>query len=190
MIEDRLPHPARIGGLPHAASDAAHVAGRAAARHAAASGHAARAEGPDEAPTEPIEELRRHVLRARACRHAYRKQEREQQPTGTAQDGNSGCFHRCIDCEGGGANFARDRTGGVRGRHCGPWHHASGAPGVLLPGSAVGLPEEFARPLRVGHPPVLGRTEKGLLLLDLRCVPADKDDDLYAVVVRAAGTRA
>lgn len=65
-----------------------------------------------------------------------------------------------------------------------------GAPGVLLAGSAVGLPEQLARPLRVGYPPVLGRTEKGLLLLDLRCVPADIDDELYAAVVRAAGTTA
>ena len=59
-----------------------------------------------------------------------------------------------------------------------------GAPGVELAGSAVALPEEFARPLRTGRPAVLGRIEKGQLLLDLRCIDAGADDELYNAVTR------
>jgi L-seryl-tRNA(Ser) seleniumtransferase len=33
---------------------------------------------------------------------------------------------------------------------------------------------------------VLGRTEKGRLLLDLRCVPPSSDDELCAAVLDAA----
>ena len=61
-----------------------------------------------------------------------------------------------------------------------------GAPGVVLPGFAVALSESLARPLRTGDPPVLGRTEHGRLLLDLRCVPAQADVALVNAVLRAA----
>ncbi|MDP9394781.1 MAG: L-seryl-tRNA(Sec) selenium transferase, partial [Actinomycetota bacterium] len=60
-----------------------------------------------------------------------------------------------------------------------------GAPGVIIPGSAVALPESLARPLRTGRVPVVGRVDRGRLLLDLRCVPADRDDDVVAAVVLA-----
>jgi L-seryl-tRNA(Ser) seleniumtransferase len=60
-----------------------------------------------------------------------------------------------------------------------------GAPGVPLPGWAVALSAELARPLRTGRPPIVGRIEKGRLLLDLRCVPAALDDRI-AVTVQAA----
>lgn len=60
-----------------------------------------------------------------------------------------------------------------------------GAPGVALASFAVALPHELAGPLRIGEPAVVGRVEKGRLLLDLRCVPADRDPDVIAAVVRA-----
>jgi L-seryl-tRNA(Ser) seleniumtransferase len=62
-----------------------------------------------------------------------------------------------------------------------------GAPGVRLPGAAIALPSELAGPLRTGRPAVLGRVEKGALLLDLRCVPGEDDDRLCAAVLAAAG---
>ena len=66
-----------------------------------------------------------------------------------------------------------------------------GAPGVTLPSAAVALPEALAAPLRWNDrvrqgevPAVVGRVEKGRLLLDLRSVdPAD--DDLLAEAVRS-----
>lgn len=62
-----------------------------------------------------------------------------------------------------------------------------GAPSVTLPGWAVALSEDLAAPLRIGGPPIVGRTEKGRLLLDLRCVNPDDDAHLLDAVVRAAG---
>jgi len=62
-----------------------------------------------------------------------------------------------------------------------------GAPGLLLPGSAVGLSERWARPLRLGTPPVVGRVEHGRLLLDLRCVPPEQDDAVRDAVLAVAG---
>ncbi|WP_165990128.1 L-seryl-tRNA(Sec) selenium transferase, partial [Streptomyces sp. YIM 98790] len=64
-----------------------------------------------------------------------------------------------------------------------------GAPGVTLPGAAVSLPAGYAGELRRGTPAVLGRTERGRCLLDLRAVPEEADADL-AGAVRAAAVRA
>ncbi|MGC9665854.1 L-seryl-tRNA(Sec) selenium transferase [Planosporangium sp. 12N6] len=61
-----------------------------------------------------------------------------------------------------------------------------GAPGLELDSWAVSLPPRLALPLRTGEPPVLGRVERGRLLLDLRCVPDDADPDVAAAVRRAA----
>ena len=68
-----------------------------------------------------------------------------------------------------------------------------GAPGVTLPGAAVALPEALAVPLRSGNPvrrgevpAVVGRVERGQLLLDLRSVDSDDDDRLIAAVLAAA----
>jgi L-seryl-tRNA(Ser) seleniumtransferase len=60
-----------------------------------------------------------------------------------------------------------------------------GAPGIDLPSWALALPAEYAAPLRLGTPPVLGRVERGRLLLDLRCVPPDLDP-VVAGAIRAA----
>ena len=60
-----------------------------------------------------------------------------------------------------------------------------GAPGVALPGWAVALPVELALPLRTGRPAVVGRIERSQLLLDLRCVPGDMDDELILAVRHA-----
>ncbi|GAB7052687.1 L-seryl-tRNA(Sec) selenium transferase [Catenuloplanes indicus] len=54
-----------------------------------------------------------------------------------------------------------------------------GAPGHTLPSWAVALPETYARRLRLGDPAVLGRVERGRLLLDLRCVPVERDPELH-----------
>jgi L-seryl-tRNA(Ser) seleniumtransferase len=62
-----------------------------------------------------------------------------------------------------------------------------GAPEVELPSWALSLPSEYAAPLRLAATPVVGRVERGRLLLDLRCVPADADDAVVAAVRAAAG---
>jgi L-seryl-tRNA(Ser) seleniumtransferase len=69
-----------------------------------------------------------------------------------------------------------------------------GAPGVALPSAAVALPEELAVVLRSGEPvrrgevpAVVGRVERGRLLLDLRSVDPDDDERLTAAVLAAAG---
>ncbi|WP_239088211.1 L-seryl-tRNA(Sec) selenium transferase [Planosporangium mesophilum] len=61
-----------------------------------------------------------------------------------------------------------------------------GAPGLELESWAVSLPERLALPLRTGQPPVLGRVERGRLLLDLRCVPPERDSEVASAVRRAA----
>jgi L-seryl-tRNA(Ser) seleniumtransferase len=68
-----------------------------------------------------------------------------------------------------------------------------GAPGVSLPSAAVSLPTTLAEALRGGPavrrgamPAVVGRTEDGRLLLDLRAVAAADDELLVAAVAAAA----
>jgi L-seryl-tRNA(Ser) seleniumtransferase len=68
-----------------------------------------------------------------------------------------------------------------------------GAPGVTLPSAAIALDEDLARPLRDGPavrrgevPAVVGRLEKGRLLLDLRSVDPADDDTLVAAILTAA----
>ena len=63
-----------------------------------------------------------------------------------------------------------------------------GGPGVRLPGWAVSLPAEFAAALRCADPPIVGRTEHGRCLLDLRCVAA-ADDGLIAHGIRTVAAR-
>jgi L-seryl-tRNA(Ser) seleniumtransferase len=63
-----------------------------------------------------------------------------------------------------------------------------GAPEVTLPGWAVALDPSIVEPLRAGDPAVVGRVERGRLLLDLRCVPESSDGDV-AEAVRAAACR-
>jgi L-seryl-tRNA(Ser) seleniumtransferase len=58
-----------------------------------------------------------------------------------------------------------------------------GAPGVELAGWAVALPERYAAALRAGDPAVVGRVERDRCLLDLRCVPPDRDGDLTKAVL-------
>ena len=63
-----------------------------------------------------------------------------------------------------------------------------GAPGVQLPGWAVEIPVATVERLRSPpgeEPVVLARVDEGRGLLDLRCVPADRDTDVEAAV-RAA----
>ncbi|MEU7484883.1 L-seryl-tRNA(Sec) selenium transferase [Streptomyces sp. NPDC042319] len=61
-----------------------------------------------------------------------------------------------------------------------------GAPGTVLASAAVSLPASYAAVLRSGTPAVVGRVDAGRCLLDLRAVPAERDDDLTAAVFRAA----
>jgi L-seryl-tRNA(Ser) seleniumtransferase len=62
-----------------------------------------------------------------------------------------------------------------------------GAPGVDLPSVAVVLPEWCASVLRLGDPSVLGRVERGRLLLDLRSVPPEDDGAVVAAVLQLEG---
>jgi len=71
-----------------------------------------------------------------------------------------------------------------------------GAPGVTLPSVAIALPEDLAVPLRAGRPArsgdvpaVVGRVERGRLLLDLRSVDPGDDDRLVAAVLAAVAGR-
>ena len=57
-----------------------------------------------------------------------------------------------------------------------------GSPEIPLPGWAVALPEELARPLRLGEPPVVARVNQGRCLVDLRCVPESQDAELIAAI--------
>ena len=57
-----------------------------------------------------------------------------------------------------------------------------GAPEVPLPGWAVALPEELARPLRLGAAPVVTRVSHGRCLVDVRCVPESQDAELIAAL--------
>jgi L-seryl-tRNA(Ser) seleniumtransferase len=65
-----------------------------------------------------------------------------------------------------------------------------GAPGLELASFAVALPEAYALPLRRGETPVVGRIERGRLLLDLRCVPPARDEDIRRAVQTAKPPRA
>ncbi len=58
-----------------------------------------------------------------------------------------------------------------------------GAPGLRLPSWALSLPEGYQQPLRLGDPPVLGRVERGRLLLDLRTVPPAQDPVLRKAIL-------
>jgi L-seryl-tRNA(Ser) seleniumtransferase len=62
-----------------------------------------------------------------------------------------------------------------------------GAPELELPSWALSLPPGYARPLRTGSEPIVGRVERGRLLLDLRCVPAAADPVVLAAVTAVAG---
>jgi L-seryl-tRNA(Ser) seleniumtransferase len=62
-----------------------------------------------------------------------------------------------------------------------------GAPELELPSWALSLPGTYAEALRLGAPPVVGRVERGRLLLDLRCVPAGSDAAVVAAVIAVAG---
>ena len=72
-------------------------------------------------------------------------------------------------------------VGGVVVEHAGRVG-GGGAPEVPLPGWAVALPEELARPLRLGEPPVVARVNQGRCLVDVRCVPESQDGELIAAI--------
>ena len=61
-----------------------------------------------------------------------------------------------------------------------------GASGLELASYAVALDPLLAGPPRTGEPAVLGRVERGTLLLDLRCVPSGQDEAVLTAVLHAA----
>lgn len=60
-----------------------------------------------------------------------------------------------------------------------------GAPGVPLPSLALALPEHLAEALRLVEPCVVARVAGGRCLVDLRCVPAESDDELAEAIIAA-----
>ncbi|MGX6607440.1 L-seryl-tRNA(Sec) selenium transferase [Micromonosporaceae bacterium Da 78-11] len=62
-----------------------------------------------------------------------------------------------------------------------------GAPEVTLASWSLSLPEAYAVQLRLAATPVVGRLERGRLLLDLRCVPVASDPALIEAVLTVAG---
>jgi L-seryl-tRNA(Ser) seleniumtransferase len=58
-----------------------------------------------------------------------------------------------------------------------------GAPGVTLPGWAVALEPAYAERLRRGDPCIVSRIDRERCLLDLRCVPAERDADVLKAVL-------
>ena len=61
-------------------------------------------------------------------------------------------------------------------------HGGGSAAGVELPGWALVLPAAYAALLRRGRPAIVARIEGGECLLDLRCIPADRDAEVVAAV--------
>ncbi|MGK5682030.1 L-seryl-tRNA(Sec) selenium transferase [Actinoplanes sp. URMC 104] len=61
-----------------------------------------------------------------------------------------------------------------------------GAPEVTLPSWSLSLPSAYASPLRAAATPVVGRVERGRLLLDLRCVPPSADATVVDMVLSVA----
>lgn len=61
-----------------------------------------------------------------------------------------------------------------------------GAPERELAGWAIALPGDFAEPLRLGTTCVVARKVGDRTLLDLRCVPADSEDELVEAVLDAS----
>jgi L-seryl-tRNA(Ser) seleniumtransferase len=63
-------------------------------------------------------------------------------------------------------------------------------PGTAIPSIALALHppqlDAFARRARVGHPALVGRSEAGRFLIDLRTIPPERDDDVVAAVERAS----
>ena len=76
-----------------------------------------------------------------------------------------------------------------------PWRRrrpsgGGGAPGVPIDSAAVALPAHLAEPLRLdAEHPVVGRVERGRLLLDLIAVAPEDDALLVGAVRRAAAAR-
>jgi len=58
-----------------------------------------------------------------------------------------------------------------------------GAPGVGLVSVALSLPERYTVALRTRRPAVVGRTEHGRCLLDLRTVAPNQDDEVISAVI-------
>ena len=61
---------------------------------------------------------------------------------------------------------------------------------VSMDASSVGGPDELARRLRAGSPPVVARIEDERLLLDLRTIPPERDAELAEAVSAALATSA
>ena len=56
---------------------------------------------------------------------------------------------------------------------------------IVVDASVAGGPDELARRLRTGSPPILARIEGNVLLLDPRTIPPDRDPDLALAVTSA-----
>jgi hypothetical protein len=76
-IENRSPHRSGIGRLPNSAIDRAEIKGGGIARHAGHGHRASTAERADQAPFEPVQQLRRNTLGD--CREGGQQNGRQQQ---------------------------------------------------------------------------------------------------------------
>jgi L-seryl-tRNA(Ser) seleniumtransferase len=61
-----------------------------------------------------------------------------------------------------------------------------GAPGVELESRTIRLAANLAEPLRLGDPAVVGRVDRGALVIDLRSLPPEDDEALVAAILTAA----
>ena len=131
-----------------------------------------------------VAKLRRHPL-ARAVRVDKLRLAALEATVRAAETPTSAALHADPDTLRARTQALAERVGAPVVAHDGRVG-GGGAPGVPLPGYAVALDPVLAAPLRRRRPAVLGRVHDGQLLLDLRCVPPHRDEEIAQAVLECA----